>query len=177
MVPIGLPTSPEIIYGFGGTIAYKSFDFSFFFQGSARSSFFINSENIAPFVFNGGSQNALLKVVADSYWSEENRNLYAMWPRLSQNFVANNSRETVAGETSTWWMRNGSFLRFKNVELGFNPQQHLIKKFGLSTMRVYVNATNLAVWSNFKMWDPEMGGSGLGYPIQSVYNFGLQIGF
>ncbi|MGE9311061.1 SusC/RagA family TonB-linked outer membrane protein [Niabella sp. CJ426] len=178
MVPIGLPTSPEIIYGFGGTIAYKSFDFSFFFQGSARSSFFINSENIAPFVFNGGSQNALLKVVADSYWSEENRNLYALWPRLSQNFVVNNSRErSDINETSTWWMRNGSFLRFKNVELGFNPKPSLIRKFGLNTMRVYVNATNLAVWSNFKMWDPEMGGSGLGYPIQSAYNFGLQIGF
>ncbi|MCH5716463.1 SusC/RagA family TonB-linked outer membrane protein [Niabella hibiscisoli] len=112
-VAIGFPTSPEIIYGFGGTIAYKSFDLSLFFQGSARSSFFINSENIAPFVFNNGSQNALLQVIADSYWSEENRNLYATWPRLSQNFVNNNSRETVAGETSTWWMRNGSFLRFK----------------------------------------------------------------
>lgn len=176
-VAIGFPTSPEIIYGFGGTIAYKSFDLSVFFQGSARSSFFINSENIAPFVFNNGSQNALLQVIADSYWSEENRNLYAMWPRLSQNFVNNNSRETVAGETSTWWMRNGSFLRFKNAELGFNPKPGLIKRFGLTSMRVYLSATNLAVWSKFKMWDPEMGGSGLGYPIQGVYNFGLQIAF
>jgi len=176
-VAIGFPTSPEIIYGFGGTIAYKSFDLSVFFQGSARSSFFINSENIAPFVFNNGSQNALLQVIADSYWSEENRNLYAMWPRLSQNFVNNNSRETVAGETSTWWMRNGSFLRFKNAELGFNPKPGMIKRFGLTSMRVYLSATNLAVWSKFKMWDPEMGGSGLGYPIQGVYNFGLQIAF
>jgi TonB-linked SusC/RagA family outer membrane protein len=176
-VAIGFPTSPEIIYGFGGTIAYKSFDLSVFFQGSARSSFFINSENIAPFVFNNGSQNALLQVIADSYWSEENRNLYAMWPRLSQNFVNNNSRETVAGETSTWWMRNGSFLRFKNAELGFNPKPGMIKRVGLTSMRVYLSATNLAVWSKFKMWDPEMGGSGLGYPIQGVYNFGLQIAF
>jgi len=176
-VPIGLPTSPEIIYGFGGTIAYKSVDFSFFFQGSARSSFFINSENIAPFVLNGGSQNALLKVIADSYWSEDKRNLYAMWPRLSEHFVSNNSRETVAGETSTWWMRNGNFLRFKNVELGYNPKPTLVRRFGLNSARVYLNATNLVVWSNFKMWDPEMGGSGLGYPIQSVYNMGIQLTF
>ncbi|MCH5690891.1 hypothetical protein LWM68_45670 [Niabella sp. W65] len=74
-------------------------------------------------------------------------------------------------------MRNGSFLRFKNAELGFNPKPGMIKRFGLTSMRVYLSATNLAVWSKFKMWDPEMGGSGLGYPIQGVYNFGLQIAF
>ena len=44
-------------------------------------------------------------------------------------------------------------------------------------MRVYVSALNLAVWSSFDLWDPEMGGNGLGYPIQSVYNFGLQFDF
>jgi TonB-linked SusC/RagA family outer membrane protein len=171
IVPIGLPTSPEIIYGFGGTIGYKSFDFSFFFQGSGRSSFFINSQNIAPFVYNGGSQNGLLKVVADSYWSEENRDLYAMWPRLSPNFVANNNR------TSTWWMRNGNFLRLKNVELGYNAKPAVIKKIGFKDLRIYASAINLAVWSNFKMWDPEMGGNGLGYPVQGVYNLGLRASF
>ena len=59
---------------------YKGFDLSCFFQGSARSSFWIDPENTAPFI---GNQRTLLKAYADDHWSEENRNLYALWPRLS----------------------------------------------------------------------------------------------
>lgn len=166
-VPIGYPTSPEIIYGFGGTLGYKDFDFSLFFQGSARSSFFINPQNISPFVTNGGAQNGLLKVIADDHWSEDNRDIYAFWPRLSGNFIENNN------QTSTWWMRNGAFLRLKSVELGYNLPKIFLDKFHISGLRVYANTTNPMVFSNFKLWDPEMGGNGLGYPVQSTYNFGI----
>jgi TonB-linked SusC/RagA family outer membrane protein len=166
-VPIGYPTAPEIIYGFGGTLGYKKFDFSVFFQGSARSSFFINPQNISPFVTNGGAQNGLLKVVADDHWSEENRNIYAFWPRLSNTFIENNN------QTSTWWMRNGAFLRLKSVELGYNVSKEFLDKFKISSLRLYANTTNPVVFSNFKLWDPEMGGNGLGYPIQATYNFGI----
>ncbi|WP_442794562.1 SusC/RagA family TonB-linked outer membrane protein [Pelobium manganitolerans] len=170
-VPIGHPTSPEIIYGFGGTVGYKGFDFSLFFQGSARSSFFINPENISPFVLNGGSQNGLLSVIADNHWSEENRDIYAFWPRLSPKFVGNNN------QTSTWWMRNGAFLRLKNIELGYSLPDKLQKRLHLNNFRLYVNAINVASWSGFNLWDIEMGGNGLGYPIQSVYNFGINAAF
>lgn len=176
-VPIGLPTSPEIVYGFGGTFGFKGFDISAFFQGSARSSFFINPGNISPFVLNNEAgnpnvtQNGLLQVIADSHWSEQNRDSYAFWPRLSPNFVNNNTR------TSTWWMRNGAFLRLKSVELGYNLQSKLQKRLGLSSARFYVNATNLGAFSAFKLWDPEMGGNGLGYPVQTVYNLGLNVSF
>ena len=170
-VAIGHPTSPELIYGFGGTLGFKGFDVSVFFQGSARSSFFINSENIAPFVFNGGSQNGLLSAIADSYWSEENRDIYAMWPRLSSRFVANNN------QTSTWWMRNGGFLRLKSAEIGYNIPDKLQKRLRLINPRLYVNATNLGIWSNYSIWDPEMGGNGLGYPVQTVYNIGISTSF
>jgi len=168
-VPIGLPTTPEIVYGFGGTVGYKHFDFSAFFQGEARTSFFINSENISPFVINGGAQNGLLKAVQKSHWSEDNRDLYAFWPRLSDYFVENNN------QTSTWWMRNGSFLRLKTVEIGYNAPDKLINKIHINAVRLYLNASNLFVLSKFKMWDPEMGGSGLGYPIQRTYNIGLTV--
>jgi len=171
IVPIGLPTSPEIIYGFGGTIGYKNFDFNFFFQGSARSSLFINSQNIAPFVLNGGSQNGLLSAISNSYWSEENRNIYAMWPRLSPNFVANNNR------TSTWWMRNNNFLRLRSIEAAYNTPQKLNQKIGFKSLRLYVSATNIGYISSFDTWDPEMGGKGLGYPIQGTYNLGLRATF
>jgi len=166
-VPIGYPTSPEIIYGFGGTLGYKDFDFSLFFQGSARSSFFINPRNISPFVTNGGAQNGLLEVVANDHWSEDNRNVYAFWPRLSNNFIDNNN------QSSTWWMRNGAFLRLKSVEMGYNVPKSFTEKYHISGLRLYANTTNPVVFSQFKLWDPEMGGNGLGYPVQSTYNFGI----
>ncbi|MBA0882949.1 TonB-dependent receptor [Flavobacterium sp. BBQ-18] len=171
MVPIGHPTIPEIVYGFGGTVGYKKFDFSIFFQGVARTSFFINPQNIAPFVLNGPYQNNLLNVVAQDHWSEDNRNLYAFWPRLSDTFVDNNNK------VSTWWMRDGAFLRLKSIEVGYNAPEEFISKIGVKGLRVYFSGNNLAVWSKFKLWDPEMGGSGLGYPIQSVYNLGLKVDF
>ncbi|MFV0606836.1 MAG: SusC/RagA family TonB-linked outer membrane protein [Niabella sp.] len=169
LVPIGLPTVPEIIYGFGSTITYKKFDFGFYFQGSARSSFFINPQNIQPYYRNGGFENGLLKVIADDHWSEDNPNVYAFWPRLSTwNVGPNNVR-------STWWMRNGNFLRLKSLDLGYNIGN--LKRIGINSARVYFSAINLALWSNFKEWDVEMGGNGLGYPIQSVYALGLQVSF
>ena len=177
MVPLGYPTAPEIVYGFGGTIGYKKFDFSIFFQGAARTSFFINPENIAPFVLNDDNnrqltyQNNLLNVIAQDHWSEDNRDSYAFWPRLSDKFVENNN------QVSTWWMRDGSFLRLKSIEIGYNAPKNFNTKLGLQDLRIYINGSNIAVWSAFKMWDPEMGGSGLGYPIQSVYNVGLKVNF
>jgi len=170
-VAIGYPTTPEMIYGFGGTVGGKGLDFSFYFQGSARSSFFINPENISPFYLNGGSQNGLLQVIADSYWSEENRNLYAFWPRLSENIIANNNQR------STWWMRSGAFLRLKTVEVGYTFKESLMKRLKAKNLRVYANGMNLFALSSFKMWDVEMGGKGIGYPIQAVYNIGLQLSF
>jgi TonB-linked SusC/RagA family outer membrane protein len=177
-VPIGFPTTPEIIYGFGLSGGNKSFDFSFFFQGSARSSFWIDAENTAPFrhIDAGGDfpfvrDVPLLKDYADSYWSENNRNLYAVWPRLSEQLIQNNIR------TSTWFMRDGSFLRLKTVELGYSLTEKLLTKLRLKNARIYLSGNNLLLFSKFKMWDVEMGGNGLGYPIQRVYNIGLQIGF
>jgi TonB-linked SusC/RagA family outer membrane protein len=168
MVPIGYPTTPEIVYGFGGTVGYKSFDLSVYFQGVGRESLFINSQNISPFVINGGAQNGLLTAIADSHWSEENRDSYALWPRLSSIFIENNN------QTSTWWMRNGAFLRFKSLEMGYTIPQAKEKKHVVKNLRVYLSANNLAVWSKFKLWDPEMGGNGLGYPVQIVVNGGVQ---
>ena len=169
-VPIGLPTEPEISYGFGASLGWKDFDFSFFFQGLGRRSFQISSSNLSPFVINGGNQNGLLEVIADDHWSEDNRNIYAFWPRLSPVQVANNN------QTSTWWLRDGAFLRLKNIELGYNIPTKILSKWNMSNLRLYFNASNLFVWSKFKMWDPEMGSNGIGYPVQRVFNIGLTIG-
>lgn len=174
-VAIGYPTQPEIIYGFGASLRYKRLDFSFYFQGSARSSFFIDPRAMQPFfqtADNGTKylyQNGLLKVISDDYWSENNQDPYAFWPRLSTWRVEPNLQK------STWWMRNGNFLRLKSVDIGYNIRK--INPIGIDGGRVYFSATNLFALSNFRLWDVEMGGNGLGYPIQSVYSLGLELSF
>ena len=168
-VPIGYPTVPEIIYGTGFSVGYKSFDLSLFFQGSARSSFFISSPLITPFLNKG--QRGLLKFIADDHWSENNRDIHAFWPRLSEFQVANNNA------TSTHWLRDGSFIRVKSAEFGYSLPTNLTKKFYVNMLRFYVSGSNLFLWSKFKMWDPEMAGEGLRYPVQRVINLGVNIEF
>ncbi|MDR2037547.1 MAG: SusC/RagA family TonB-linked outer membrane protein [Bacteroidales bacterium] len=183
-VPIGFPTEPQIVYGFGLSAGYKGFDLSFFFQGLGQRSFWINTDasdptnrpSTVPFIDTDGtssiqSKNALLQAYADNHWSEDNRNLYALWPRLANEMVNNNVQR------STWFMRNGSFLRLKSVEFGYTIPERLTNKIRMKTFRVYFSGTNLFTFSKFKLWDPEMAGNGLGYPIQKVYNLGVQFTF
>lgn len=172
-VPIGHPTTPEIIYGFGLSLGWKDFDFNCFFQGSANSSFFIDAGAITPFIqpdkVPGKGNNALLQFIADSHWSEENQNVYALWPRLSARRIENNL------QSSTWWLRDGAFLRLKSAEIGYTLPKALANKIRLQNFRVYLSGTNLFNLSSFDLWDSEMGGDGLGYPVQRVFNVGLQL--
>ena len=166
-VPIGNPTLPEITYGFGFSANYKGFDVSAFFQGLANESFWIDPVATSPFQ----NQTQVLKEYADSYWSEDNQNVNALWPRLSPTVNSNNA------QTSTWFMRDGSFLRLKQLEIGYTIPKKLQDKIHTSNLRIYVNATNLLNFSKFKLWDVEMGGNGLGYPIQKVFNIGINVNF
>ena len=171
---IGYPTTPEIVYGFGATVGYKNWDFSFFFNGVARESFWIDYESVSPFLDtydDGVGNNALARFIAGSHWSEEDREAYAAWPRLSETLVTNND------QTNTWFMRNGSFLRLKQVELGYSLPDKLIKRAGFTSLRFYFTGTNLFCVSSFKLWDPEMAGDGLGYPLQRVFNLGVNMSF
>lgn len=156
---IGSPTVPEVVYGFGGTLRYKQFDLGLFFQGVARTSFILSAGQMAPF----GRWNAnVAQWIADDYWSEANPNTAANYPRLSALGSENNN------QNSTYWLRDGSFLKLKNAELGYSTKH----------FRVYVNGTNLLTFSKFKLWDPEMGGNGYKqYPTQRVFNIGLQFNF
>jgi TonB-linked SusC/RagA family outer membrane protein len=168
-VALGFPSySPEINYGFGLSGGYKSFDLSFFFQGQGRGSFFIDPNGILPF---SGYRNCL-QYIADSHWSPNNPVSQAFWPRLSTGSATNNMVSN-----STWWLRNSSFLRLKSVELGYSIAPKILKKTPIKQFRVYVQGSNLFVVSGFKLWDPEMGSNGLGYPLQRVYSVGLQIQF
>jgi len=183
---IGFPQSPELVYGFGFSSSYKGFDLSAFVTGQGRMTFFIKPEKISPFVpidekrkvnpFDGGDgdffgNTQLLQDFANNHWSPENQDLYALYPRLSvtKEDLENNR------QTSTWWMRNGSLVRLKSVEIGYTLPQRISTKIKLSSARLYFNGLNLLTWSPFKMWDPEQGGNGFAYPIQKVFNVGLNI--
>ena len=165
--PIGKPNVPEIVYGFGVSAVYKDFDLSLFMQGSARSSFFINPNDIAPFV---NERNAL-SIIADNHWSENNPNPNAFWPRLSTYEIENNQKP------STWWLRDGDFLRLKSVEFGYTIPKKTGRVFESAKTRLYLTGLNLLNFAKFKLWDPEMAGNGLGYPPQRVINIGAQVNF
>lgn len=159
---VGDPYIPQLVYGFGASFTYKKWDCSLFFQGVGKVSIYM--DDIHPFdIYH---QN-VLQFVADDYWSESNPNPNAAYPRLAHNVDNQNTYQT-----STFWLRNGAFLRLKNAEIGYNY------KF----MRAYLSGSNLLTFSKFKHWDPEIGGgtndgNGLVYPLQRVINLGVQFKF
>lgn len=175
MVPIGNPTIPSYIYGFGISAGFKGFDISCFFQAAAETSFMIDRNATAPFLNNGvggqTSTNGMLKVWAEDHWSESNPDIYAQWPRLSNYYIYNND------QNSTWWIRDGSYLRLKTAEIGYTFPDRWMKKARIEALRIYLSGTNLFTISNFKLWDVEMGGNGLNYPIQRVFNLGVNLNF
>lgn len=158
-VPIGNPTTPEIVYGFGPSFRWKNFDFSFFFQGVAKTSLMMS--DLQP--FGTGSRNRNVQTfIAENRWSPTNQNILAEYPRLTIESSANNSA------ASTYWLRDGSFLKLKNAEIGYT----------FKFMRVYLRGSNLLTFSKFDLWDPEQGGgNGLKYPTQRTINFGFQMTF
>ena len=157
-VAMGYPTVPEIVYGFGPSISYKNWDFSFFFQGVANTSLMMSG--FAPF---GTQYNRnVLSWIADDYWSPSNQNPNAAYPRLTKN---DNNHNT---QSSDYWLRNGAFLKLKNAEIGYTWKK----------VRFYISGANLLTFSPFDLWDPEMGGGkGLSYPTQRTFNLGLQLSF
>jgi len=176
-VHLGYPTVPEVTYGFGVSAGYKKFDISFFFQGQARVSFFIDPNGrrsnpdrfgIAPFAGRRGA----LKIIADDHWNPNNPVSHAFWPRLSASLNQNNSVQN-----STWWLRDGSFLRLKTLEVGYTLPENWFGSIPFNMVRLYFTGQNLLTISGFKLWDPEMGGNGLAYPLQQVYNVGLNVTF
>ena len=153
-VPLGDPTTPEIVYGFGPSFRWKGWDFSFFFQGVAKTSLFMS--NLQP--FGEGFVRNLQTFIAENI-EPDNQNIHATYPRLTAIENKNNS------QTSLYWMRDGDFLKLKNMELGYTYK----------SMRFYLRGSNLLTFSKFDLWDPEQGGgNGLKYPTQRVFNIGFR---
>ena len=177
-VAIGATTKPNLIYGFGISAQWKGFDFNAHFQGAGKSSFFINGPTVYAF---SGSQwgNVLTNLVKDRYVDAEtaatlgipaNENPNAAYPRLSYGGNDNNYR------ASTYWLRDGSYLRLKTLEVGYTLPKSIINKMRFNKIRVFFIGTNILTFAKFKEWDPEMGSSnGEKYPLAKTFTLGLTV--
>lgn len=154
-------STPRIQYGLGLDVTYRKFDGGVFFTGSAKRTIMIMND-MSPFgAVMGNGNNNVLKFIADNHWTVSNPNENAKYPRLGLNgtYTGNNL------VSSSYWARNGSFIRWKTLEIGYS----------FPHCRVYFSGDNLAVWSPFKLWDPELSWNS--YPLQRTFNIGAQLKF
>lgn len=179
-IAIGYTNLPEITYGFGGTAQYKNWDFNIFFQGVARTSFFLNGSSIrTPFSSGNPERAAINEDIYGNVWMSTNtpeQNANVTYPRLSRGSggagASNNS------QASTWWLRDGSFLRLKSVEIGYSLPKSLLQKSFIKSLRFYAAGNNLLQFSPFKLWDPEKGSTdGSGYPLNRMFSIGFNANF
>lgn len=167
IAPIGGTYDPQIVYGFGLNANYKNFDFNIFFQGNAKTHRFIGGKNFLP----GSGLGNILSNYKDR-WTSQNPSQNVFYPRLYSELNENNSQQ------STWWLRDMSMLRMKDVEIGYNLPKQLLNHVGLSAVRFYVKGSNLLTFSKFDLWDPEVSTSnGAQYPIMKSVSLGLDINF
>jgi TonB-linked SusC/RagA family outer membrane protein len=171
-VPIGYSNFPEKIFGlsFGGS--YKGFDFSVLFQAATNVSTAPSRRSTRGFYSYSGASKDLLKS-----WSEERytQELPIRYPRMS---VTNNEHNYVV---STFWLEDASYIRLKNLEIGYTFRNEVLKRINLSSIRVYLNGNNLITWCDlFPGEDPEFPNGEANiepYPVMRTYNLGFNINF
>lgn len=170
IVPIGSTTRPNLIYGLGLSATWKGFDFNMHFQGAGKSHFFIDGFTVYP--FSQGEWGNILEDMANSnrWILGVNEDPNAEYPRLSYGWNSNNYRP------STYWLRDGSYLRLKTLEMGYTLPKVMTARLHMNNVRIHFIGQNLLTFSNFKLWDPEMGSSnGMKYPLGKTVTFGLTI--
>lgn len=178
-VPIGATRTPCAIYGFGASLHWKNFDINVHFQGAGKSSYALDGPSV--YAFSEGAWGNISTDLAKpgNRWisrdisgdpSTENPN--AKYPRLSYGGNGNNYRK------STFWLRNGSYFRFKTLEIGYTIPKAITNKLLMSQVRFYMLGSNLAVWDSLKLWDPELTtGNGNAYPLTKSVTLGLTVNF
>ncbi|MBS5413434.1 SusC/RagA family TonB-linked outer membrane protein [Bacteroides thetaiotaomicron] len=175
-VAIGATTKPNMIYGFGISASWKGLDINVHFQGAGKTSFFI--EGATVHAFSAGEWGNILSDVANSNrWIDHEisgtmatENPNASYPRLSYGGNSNNYRQ------STFWLRNGSYLRLKTLEVGYSIPKPLVNKIRFNNIRLFLRGSNLLTFSSFKLWDPELGSStGTEYPLAKSLTLGLSV--
>jgi TonB-linked SusC/RagA family outer membrane protein len=164
-VRMDLSTVPEIVYGLTFDARWQMFDFSMLLQGQARVMYYI-SPRIDPLEGN------IMQDIADGRWSPTN-------PTSDKPGIGgtiNNAGVT----TSDYWYRDASFLRLKNLEIGFNfPKKWIASELTkIAGLRLYIGGFNLLTFDSLKIVDPETSGSdSQNYPQLRIYNAGVKLTF
>ncbi|WP_345892939.1 SusC/RagA family TonB-linked outer membrane protein [Sphingobacterium thalpophilum] len=167
---IGGTEDPQIVFGFGSNLRYKALDFGFFFQGVSRTYRIIGGSNFIPGSANGAMGNIFSNVW--DRWTVDNPSQDVFYPRLSDYQSANNNM------ASTWWLRDMSFIRLRNVEIGYSLPTKLLDHLSIRNFRIFLRGNNLLTVSDFKLWDPELGvNNGMRYPIMKSVSAGLELNF
>lgn len=160
-----LSNVPQIIYGFGAGVTYKNFDLSILLQGQARVVQYVLQE--------AGSVGNYFNSWAENRWSPDNTE--GTYPRVD---TRTSSSFNGGLNKNDFWLYNTSFLRIKNVELGYNLPAGVAEKVKLTGARIYVSAFNLATFSKVKDFDPEgRSESAQFYPQLQIFNIGVNLKF
>lgn len=164
----GMPSAPHFTYGFDFVLGYKGFTLSGLLYGTGKRNMefgVTTKKNEAIWVLNDYQLD---------YWREDNRD--ATFPRISLEALPNGSNNQAA---STFWVKNASFLRLKNLTLEYDFKYKLLRNVKwLSTCRANITGANLFTISNvMDYFDPETTSTNGGYPVQRVYSLGVTIGF
>ena len=120
-----------------------------------------------------GSRGNLFSNITDR-WTPDGSHPNPWYPRLTYPSTSNSNYEN-----SSWWVKNGAFMRLQNVELSYTLQnKHWLNSLGISNFRIYAVGYNVATFSSFKLWDVELGdGKGAQYPLLKTYSFGIDCRF
>lgn len=166
-------TTPKFYYGLNLSASYKGFDFSALLQGLGGYDRLIGSYMAYAF-YNGGQ---IQRWQAENCWTVDNPDKWAEYPRIETLNMNNTNLQT-----SDYWVRNASFLRVKNVQIGYTLPKQWTSKVGIENVRVYVSGQNLFSFNSFYQgWDPEneigTGDSPSYYPITAIYSFGFNLKF
>lgn len=168
---------PEVVYGIAGGVNYKGIELNVLFQGATRTHQQL-TQNAGFAFFNGG------RVTSEwlDRWTPDNPN--AKYPRLSTNATATTNNYQIPGGPAfglggnSFWIEDASYLRLKNVELAYTFRSAILSKIGASQLRVYATGQNLFTFTKLHNVDPEnTEATGWYYPVQTVYNFGVNVQF
>lgn len=169
---MGHPRTPEIQFGIPFGIQYKGWDFSVMLQGAANTSLKLNGAAVWAFPNFGQDQVGKVKPMHLDRWTEATKD-NAKYPRLTYGKDDNNKNEN-----SSLFLYNSSYMRVKNVEIGYTLPKSAIRFAGLQNVRVYIQGMNLLTFDGLDDVDvdPEtQNGNGAWYPIQRIFNFGIDI--
>jgi TonB-linked SusC/RagA family outer membrane protein len=196
-VALSDPTYPRMMYGFGGEVKYKDFTLGILFKGTGHTPFYYAGQSVSHngltydngmgyIPFHGGDTGNVPTVAANpanrwipAEWAAANgispamaENPDARFPRLDSEYNANNS------QLSTFWKSDSWYLRLQEITLNYHFKKLFLERLGISSLDIQFVGSNLYVWDEVKLWDPEQANkNGQVYPIPSRYTLQLYINF